>query len=89
VADRMRLNGRTAVITGGAGGIGRAIAISLASRGCHLALADIDETGMAGTADLVRENGVRVSRHRIDVADRAAIAAFPDIVAAEHAGSTC
>ena len=36
------LKGKVAVITGAAGGIGRAIAISLANRGCHLALADVD-----------------------------------------------
>ena len=86
MAELMRLAGRTAVITGAAGGIGRAIAVSLARRGCHLALADIDEIGMAGTADLVRRNNIRVSRHRVNVADRLAIAEFPDLVAAEHGG---
>jgi len=80
----MRLEGRTAVVTGAAGGIGRAIAVSLARRGCNLALADLDEAGMAETAKLTR--GVRVSRHRIDVADRIAVAEFPSIVAAEHGG---
>jgi short-subunit dehydrogenase len=82
----MRLDGRTAVVTGAASGIGRAIAVSLARRGCHLALADIDEDGMAGTAQLIRGNGVRVSQHRLDVADRIAVAEFPDIVATEHGG---
>jgi short-subunit dehydrogenase len=82
----MRLEGRTAVITGAAGGIGRAMAVSLAQRGCNLALADIDEAGLAGTAELVRGNGINVSRHRLDVSDRAAVAAFPDIVADEHCG---
>ncbi|HKO95653.1 MAG TPA: SDR family NAD(P)-dependent oxidoreductase [Pyrinomonadaceae bacterium] len=86
MAERMRLEGRTAVITGAAGGIGRAIAVSLARRGCHLALADVDEAGMAGTADLVRSNGVRVSRHHLDVADRVGVAEFPARVAAEHPG---
>jgi short-subunit dehydrogenase len=82
----MRLSGRTAVVTGAANGIGRAIAVSLAKRGCHLALADIDEDGMAGTAELTRASGVRVSRHRLDVADRVAVAEFPGLVAAEHSG---
>ena len=86
MAERMRLTGRTAVVTGAAGGIGRAIAVSLARRGCHLALADVDEAGLAETADLARVDGVRVSRHRVDVADRLAVAGFPNVVTAEHAG---
>ena len=86
MAERMRLEGRTALVTGAASGIGRAIAISLARRGCHLALADIDEVGMAGTAELMRDFGVRVSRHCIDVADRIAVAEFPDLVRGEHGG---
>ena len=85
VKNRMRIEGRTAVITGAGGGIGRAIAMSLARRGCHLALADIDETGLAKTAKLTKEH-VRVSAHRVDVADRGAVAEFPDIVLAEHGG---
>ena len=84
MTERMRLEGRTAVITGAASGIGRAIAVSLARRGCHLALADVDEAGMTGTEDLVRAHGVRVTRHRLDVADRAEVAGFPARVAAEH-----
>ncbi|HEX7331387.1 MAG TPA: SDR family NAD(P)-dependent oxidoreductase [Pyrinomonadaceae bacterium] len=86
MAEHMRLAGRTAVITGAAGGIGRATAVSLAKRRCNLALADIDENGLAGTVELVREFGINVSRHCLDVSDRAAVAAFPDVVAAEHAG---
>lgn len=84
MADRMRLAGRTAVITGAANGIGRAIAVSLARRGCHLALADIDDDGLEGTAKLTRASGVHVSRHRLDVADPIAVAQFPSVVAAEH-----
>ena len=87
MANRMLLADRTAVVTGAANGIGRAIAVSLARRGCHLALADIDEEGMADTAKLIQESGVRVSRHRLNVADRSAVAQFPDIVVAEHGGA--
>jgi short-subunit dehydrogenase len=86
MTDLMRLKGRTAVITGAAAGIGRAIAVSLAQRGCHLALADIDEAGLAETAGLTRAYAVRVSRHRVDVADRIAVAEFPSLVSAEHPG---
>ncbi len=86
MAERMSLGGRTAVITGAGGGIGRAIAVALASRGCHLALADIDEVGMTGTAELVRHQGVRVTCHQLDVADRDAVAELPARVVEEHVG---
>ena len=86
MTKRMSLKNRTAVITGASGGIGRAIAISLARRGCNLALADIDEAGLKETAELARAHKVRVSEHRVDVADRNDVAQFPAVVGAEHAG---
>jgi short-subunit dehydrogenase len=86
MATLFTLRDRTAVVTGAAGGIGRAIAVSLARRGCHLALADIDEAGLENTAAAVGAPGLRVSRHHLDVADAAAIAALPQQVTAEHPG---
>ena len=82
----MKLKDRTAVVTGAASGIGRAIATSLARRGCHLALADVNEEKLLETRQLVSGSGVRVSVHRVDVADRGAVVSFPQAVAAEHAG---
>ncbi len=79
----MRLAGRTAVITGAGSGIGRGIALALAKRGCHLALADIDERGLAETVAML-PNSLRMSSHQLDVADRTAVAAFPDVVRAIH-----
>ena len=73
-------------MTGAASGIGRAIAVSLARRRCHLALADVDEAGMGGTAAMIHAYGVRVSCHRLDVADAAAVAAFPGVVKSVHPG---
>jgi short-subunit dehydrogenase len=85
-ATLLKLKGRTAVVTRAAGGIGRGIALALARHGCHLALADIDDAGLQRTAAELGASGVRASRHHLDVADAAAVAAFPQQVTAEHAG---
>jgi NAD(P)-dependent dehydrogenase (short-subunit alcohol dehydrogenase family) len=82
----MNLPGRTAVVTGAGSGIGRAIALSLAARGCHLALADIDGAGLAQTRGMVLKHGITVSAHALDVADPKAVAALPKAVAEAHAG---
>ena len=82
----MNLENRVAVITGAGGGIGRATALSLARRGCHLALADIDESGLAETHAQALHSGVHASKHPLDVADRAAVAALPAEVLKSHNG---
>jgi short-subunit dehydrogenase len=87
MANRMRLDGRTAVITGAASGIGRALAVTLAARRCHLALADVNEAGLAETARMVQSNRLRVSSHVVDLADRDALATLPQAVVARHGGA--
>lgn len=74
---------KTAVITGAGSGIGRALAQGLATRGCHLALADINTENLAETAKLVAASG-RVSTHELDVASRERVAAFPSEVMRHH-----
>ena len=78
------LKGGVAVVTGAAGGIGAALAMVLAARGCNLALADVNAAGLRDTAAQARGHGVVVSEHRLDVADDDAVAALPDAVLAEH-----
>jgi len=84
-AAPMRFEGRTALVTGAASGIGRALAQALAGRGARLALADVDEPGLAETRSRIGA-GAAVSLHRLDLADVGAIAALPDAVAREHPG---
>lgn len=75
---------RVAVVTGAASGIGRALAIALADKGCHLALADVNEVGLRETAGHVTATGRRASVHKVDVSDRAQMQAFAEAVIAEH-----
>lgn len=79
------LDGKVAAITGAASGIGRALATALAARGCGVALADIDDAGLAETANRARANGdVTVTTRRVDVADRTAIRHWADEVVRDH-----
>jgi 3-oxoacyl-[acyl-carrier protein] reductase len=56
----MRLKDQIAVITGGAQGIGKAIATLFATEGAHLVLSDVDEAGVQATANqIAQEKGVK------------------------------
>lgn len=79
-----RFAGRVAAITGAASGMGRALAMALASRGCHLALSDVDGPGLAETARLAARDGLRVTQARVDTSDREAVFAWAEAVAVEH-----
>ncbi|MGH8456048.1 MAG: SDR family NAD(P)-dependent oxidoreductase [Stenotrophobium sp.] len=72
---------KVAVVTGAGSGIGRALAELLARKGCKLALADINETGLADTAARI---GTPVLTRKLDVSDRAAFEAFAKEVEAHY-----
>lgn len=59
--------GRTVLVTGAAGGLGRSFALGFASRGYAVAVADIDAVKVAETAALVEAAGVQVWHGRLDV----------------------
>jgi len=75
------VRGKVAVVTGAGSGIGRQLAFELARRGARLALSDVDEDGLAATAERARALGAELHTARVDVADRAAVLAYAGAVA--------
>jgi NAD(P)-dependent dehydrogenase (short-subunit alcohol dehydrogenase family) len=65
-----RLAGKCAVITGSAGGIAIATALSFAREGARIVLVDIDRKGVEETAARVAEEGARVKTSVTDVTSR-------------------
>jgi short-subunit dehydrogenase len=81
------INGAAAAVTGAASGIGRALALELAARGCDLALADRDETGLQALAAEIGKAGQRkVTVHPVDVGVPRQIEAFAQGAIAAHPG---
>jgi NADP-dependent 3-hydroxy acid dehydrogenase YdfG len=74
--------GKVAVITGGGSGIGRALALNLATKGAKLALSDIDTEGLAETVCQAQALGANVKSDRLNVAEREAVLAYADAVVA-------
>ena len=72
----MRLDGKTAVVTGAASGIGRATAEALAEAGAHVLLGDINAEGGEAAAAAIRARGKGADFWRLDVTDAASIGSF-------------
>jgi len=69
-------SGRVALVTGAAGGIGRATAIELARAGAKVAVADIDLEHAKRTVELIEDTGGTALAIRVDVADAVSVAAM-------------
>lgn len=74
-----------AAVTGAASGIGRALALELAARGCDLALADRNGAGLkAVAAEIAGASSRKVTQHSLDVSEPGAIEAFAQDAVSAH-----
>jgi len=85
LGDALRLNGKVAVVTGGARGIGRAVVSALAAAGAAVAILDRDGGAAEAAAKAIAGEGPAISVHAADVTDEAALErAFATV--AQHRG---
>ncbi|MGE0723431.1 MAG: SDR family NAD(P)-dependent oxidoreductase, partial [Alphaproteobacteria bacterium] len=64
--------GQTAIVTGAASNIGRAIAVAIAAEGAVVTIFDIDAAGAAGTEQTIRSAGGTARTRLVDLARREA-----------------
>ena len=81
-SELFRLDGKTALVTGSAQGLGREIAVGLAQSGCSLVLADLADT--EETARKVAETGARSISVKTDVSNEADIEKMVEKAIAEY-----
>ncbi len=81
-----RVAGRTALVTGAASGIGKAVALLLAAEGAAVAVADRDEAGARETVAEIERRGGRATAYRLDVTDEAAWDSVMSRLLAEFGG---
>ncbi|MGG1947252.1 3-hydroxybutyrate dehydrogenase [Trinickia sp. NRRL B-1857] len=82
----MKLQGKTAVVTGAASGIGKAIAELLASEGATVAIADLNEDAANTVAHAIRAKGGHAIGLAMDVADETAVERAIESVAERFGG---
>jgi NAD(P)-dependent dehydrogenase (short-subunit alcohol dehydrogenase family) len=80
----LRFSQQTVVVTGGASGLGEAIAARFAGEGARVVVADIDEVGARRAADTLVADGGRAEAVTVDVTQEADVAALFDGVATRH-----
>jgi 2-hydroxycyclohexanecarboxyl-CoA dehydrogenase len=67
------LDGKVALITGGAGGIGAALCRRFAQSGCPVAVFDIDKAGAQTVAEAIVASGGKAAAFRVDLTDQTSV----------------
>lgn len=77
--DMFRLDGRIAIITGAASGMGRCAAFGLADAGAHIVAADVNPAGLAAFEREMTDHGYAVTTVVADIADEASVANMVEV----------
>lgn len=81
-----RFTGRTAVVTGGAGGLGRAVCEGFAAEDAAVAVVDVSADAVGETVDAMRSLGATAEGYLVDVSDRSAVEALMSSVRSDLGG---
>ncbi|WMJ86920.1 SDR family oxidoreductase [Anaerocolumna sp. MB42-C2] len=85
IMERMRLDGKVAFVTGGARGIGKAIATAIAEAGSHVAIVDVDIDEAVKTAkEIARSTGVKTIAIKTDVTNQADVDHMIEVIMKEY-----
>lgn len=84
IADPFSLKGQTAVVVGGASGIGRAVAIACGRQGAHVVCLDANEQGARDLVAAASADGIAMDAGALDIRDAAAVDRSFDEVEARH-----
>jgi NAD(P)-dependent dehydrogenase (short-subunit alcohol dehydrogenase family) len=82
--DRFRLDGRIAFVTGGAQGIGLAIAEALAEAGARVTIGDVNEAELSAAASALSDKNYAIDAEPLNVTDSDQVAHVADLLVARH-----
>lgn len=72
------LEGKPVIVTGGASGIGRAIALRLGEEGCKVAIFDLNQKGAEDVAEAIRKKGGAAWAYNVDITDYSVVSQAVD-----------
>ena len=84
--DDIRIDGKVTIVTGGAGGIGRAYCRALAEAGASVIVADLDGAGAQKVAGELESDGLPATAADVDITDVESVASMIDVARSAYGG---